>query len=161
MSLTVEDALHQLQVDGWCVLQEAIPAGVVDEIRRRVEIAVEKHGQVDELRGIGARKGLIAFEQSFSSYLADPRILAIAETLLGPHYRISFTSAQINYPGNPRGNWHADWPFNQNNAGHVPAPYPMPSFTSLRSGCSPHLTGERGDFDHSRQSSFAKQSVRS
>ena len=124
MSMTVEDALHQLQVDGWCVLQEAIPAGVVDEIRRRVEIAVEQHGQIDELRGVGARKGLIAFEQSFSPYLADPRILAIAETLLGPHYRISFTSAQINYPGNPRGNWHADWPFNQNNAGHVPAPYP-------------------------------------
>ena len=30
----------------------------------------------------------------------------------------------INYSGNARGNLHADWPFNQHNAGHIPAPYP-------------------------------------
>src|SRR5262245_4588754 len=105
--MTVEDALHQLQIDGWCVLQEAIPVGVVVDSRRSVAIAVENHGQIDELRGVGVRKGLIAFEQSFSTYLADPRILAIAGKLLGPHCRISFTSAHINYPGNARGNWHA------------------------------------------------------
>ncbi|MDP6446591.1 MAG: phytanoyl-CoA dioxygenase family protein [Pirellulaceae bacterium] len=29
-----------------------------------------------------------------------------------------------NQPGNKRGDWHADWPFNQKNAGHLPAPYP-------------------------------------
>ena len=38
--------------------------------------------------------------------------------------RISFTTAIINNPGNSRGPWHSDWPFNQNNAGHIPAPYP-------------------------------------
>jgi ectoine hydroxylase-related dioxygenase (phytanoyl-CoA dioxygenase family) len=27
-------------------------------------------------------------------------------------------------PGNARGAWHADWPFNQRNAGCIPAPYP-------------------------------------
>ena len=44
--------------------------------------------------------------------------------LLGPEARISFTTATINYPGNERGGWHADWPFNQRNAGRIPAPYP-------------------------------------
>lgn len=38
--------------------------------------------------------------------------------------RISFTTATINEPGNARGEWHADWPFNQRNAGCLPAPYP-------------------------------------
>ena len=27
-------------------------------------------------------------------------------------------------PGNARGYWHADWPYNQTNASHIPAPYP-------------------------------------
>ena len=50
--------------------------------------------------------------------------MKIATALLGHNLRISFTSAIVNEPGNARGGWHADWPFNQNNAGHVPAPYP-------------------------------------
>ena len=74
--------------------------------------------------GVATRKGLLAFNQSFVPYLADERILGIAEALFGPHVRISFTTAHINLPGNARGGWHADWPFNQNNAGHIPAPYP-------------------------------------
>ena len=45
------------------------------------------------------------------------------EALLGEHVRISFTTAQINFPGNKREGWHADWPFNQGTAGHVAAPY--------------------------------------
>ena len=43
---------------------------------------------------------------------------------MGQNVRVSFTSAMINYPGNARGGLHADWPFNQRNAGHIPAPYP-------------------------------------
>ena len=111
--MTLAEALLHLKLDGWCVLQEVIPPDNVEEVRRRVEIAVENHGRFDGVRGMGTCKGLIAFEQSFSPYLADPRLLAIVEALLGPHYRISFTSAQINHPGNARGPWHADWPFNQ------------------------------------------------
>ena len=39
----------------------------------------------------------------------------------------------INYPGNARGTLHSDWPFNQHNAGHMPAPYPdmVAHFTTL------------------------------
>ena len=51
--------------------------------------------------------------------------MAVIEGLLGPHARISFTSALINEPGNPRGNWHGDWPFNAQRAGHLPSPYPV------------------------------------
>ena len=38
--------------------------------------------------------------------------------------RISFTNTLITDPGNQRGGWHADWPYNQEKAAHIPAPYP-------------------------------------
>ena len=122
--LTLEQALARLKLQGWCVLEGVIPSDEVELIRQRVESAVQNHGTFDELKGQGARKGLIAYEQSFAPYLADPRILGVAHSLFGPQVRISFTSAHISYPGCVRGPLHADWPFNQNNAGHVLAPYP-------------------------------------
>ena len=38
--------------------------------------------------------------------------------------RISFTNTLITDPGNQRGGWHADWPYNQEKPGHIPVPYP-------------------------------------
>jgi len=57
-------------------------------------------------------------------YVADDRMMDIVEALFGPHARISMVTAAIKLPGNDRGEWHADWPFNQRNAGHIPMPYP-------------------------------------
>ncbi|SVE32867.1 uncharacterized protein METZ01_LOCUS485721, partial [marine metagenome] len=57
-------------------------------------------------------------------YLADRRLMEPIEGILGPTVKISYTTATINLQGNPRGSWHADWPFNQTNAGHVATPYP-------------------------------------
>ena len=48
----------------------------------------------------------------------------LISSTLGPFAHVSFASAIINAPGNPRGTWHSDWPFNQRVAGHVAAPYP-------------------------------------
>ena len=93
-------------------------------IRQSVEETTYAEGIQVGIEGVATRKGLLAFNQSFAPYLADKRILGIAEALFGPHVRISFTTAHINLPGNDRGGWHVDWPFNQNNAGHIPAPYP-------------------------------------
>ena len=61
---------------------------------------------------------------SFLPYLTDQRVLDVAEKWFGPHVRISFTNALVNSPGNERGGWHADWLYNQEKAGHIPAPYP-------------------------------------
>ena len=119
-----EQTLERLRLQGYCVLPGVIPGDEVDDIRRRVELAVQHHGTIDESSRVGSRKGLIAYEQSFARQLADRRVLGVAEALFGPHVRISFTSAQISYPGCARGNLHADWPFNQGNAAHIPAPYP-------------------------------------
>ena len=103
-------------------LKMSFPKDKVDTIRESVEKTVEAHGTYTGVKGVGTRKGLLAFNQSFAPYLADKRVLGIAEALFGPHVRISFTTAHINYPGNVRGALHADWPFNQHNAGHIPCP---------------------------------------
>ncbi|MAG35775.1 MAG: phytanoyl-CoA dioxygenase [Dehalococcoidia bacterium] len=119
----VEEKVARLRLDGWCVLEDVIPPDKADAVRASVESTATTHGSVDD-RGVATRKGLLAFDQSFAPYLADQRLLGIAEQLLGPHFRVSFTTVHMNLPGNTRGHWHADWPFNQQNAGHVPAPYP-------------------------------------
>ena len=73
---------------------------------------------------VSAVIGLLSVDQSVAQFLADQRVLAILESLLGKNIRISFTSLLINELGKRRTNMHTDWPFNQLNACHFPAPYP-------------------------------------
>ena len=122
--MDLQTALRYMKINGWCLLEGIIPADKVDAVRNSVEAAVSAHQSATAPDGIGHVPGLVRFEQSFAPYLAHPRLLGLVEALLGEHVRISFTTAQINFPGNDRGGWHADWPFNQETAGHVPAPYP-------------------------------------
>ena len=124
--MSIEDILAHLKVDGWHVAEGVIPADKVDAVRQSVENTVAEGSQGPRSRttGVGAATGLISRNQVLAPYLADRRALGVAEALFGPHVRISFTTAIINNPGNERGPWHSDWPFNQRNAGHIPAPYP-------------------------------------
>ena len=81
----------------------------------RVRRANADAASTSDNRMIGLEKGTVTFPLP---------VLGVAEGLFGSHYRISFTTAHISYPGNQRGKLHADWPFNQHNAGNIPAPYP-------------------------------------
>jgi ectoine hydroxylase-related dioxygenase (phytanoyl-CoA dioxygenase family) len=87
---------------------------------------------------------IISYDQTFAPYLAAPPIMALAKVMLGEHLRISFTTGTINYPGNERGGWHADWPFNQRNAGHIPAPYPDATFHLTTLWMFSSFTAENG-----------------
>lgn len=117
---------ERIRSQGWAVIPAVIPADRVEMVRERVLAAVDRyrHTRKGAPAQIGAVSGLINYEQAFAPYLADGRLLALGESLLGRNLRISYTSSIVNYPGNERGPWHADWPFNQHNAGHVRAPYP-------------------------------------
>ena len=121
----MERCLLNLRVNGWCLVKGVIPTDCVGAIRRAVSDTVVTYGNPEFLKkGTGFVPGVIAHNQEFAPYLAHPRLMTIARALLGAHVRISFTSAIVNNPGNVRGGWHADWPYNQNNAGHMEAPYP-------------------------------------
>ena len=117
--------LQRVRMDGFCVVENVIPAAARAAICERVAHATEEHGRAEaRAKGIGHVPGFIRYDQSLAPYLADPQLLELIEGLLGPLARVSFVSATINYPGNQRGDWHADWPFNQRNAGRIQAPYP-------------------------------------
>ncbi len=119
------DLSERVRKDGWCVVPGVIPSGELDSIRDNVSQATAERGRAEvAARGLGHLTGFIRYDQSLAPYLADRKLLDLFEALLGPYVRVSFTTATINYSGNERGGWHADWPFNQNNAGHVAAPYP-------------------------------------
>ncbi len=121
--MELDEWLWHMKVSGFCVVPEVVPADRCAELRERISQAVQRVGKASTPAGVGFLAGVINHEQSFAPYLADDRLLALCRALLGDWVRISFTSAIINPPGNPRGGWHADWPFNQKNAGHIPAPY--------------------------------------
>ena len=136
--MSTEEKLHQLKMNGYCVLEGIIPDDKVDEIRESVVAAQAAHHAKAEaelakirarghrvgVQGVANLKGVINETQTFAPYLADERIMAVTDALFGPYVRISCTDCVINYPGNERGYWHSDWPYNQTNATHIPAPYP-------------------------------------
>jgi ectoine hydroxylase-related dioxygenase (phytanoyl-CoA dioxygenase family) len=124
--MTIEEILLHLKLDGWCVIEGVIPPNKVGAVQESVlaTATAESRTQRSNIGGVASAKGLITLNQSFAPYLADKQLLGITDALFGPHVRISYTTAIVNYPGNDRGDWHSDWPFNQNNAGHIPAPYP-------------------------------------
>ncbi|MEZ4734418.1 MAG: phytanoyl-CoA dioxygenase family protein [Caldilineaceae bacterium] len=120
----MNDLHARMKLDGWCVVEGVIPAAVVATVRERTLAATNQHRNPNAPKNIGHLSGVINYDQAVAPYLADERLLGVIEGVLGPHVRISFTTATINEPGNARGGWHADWPFNQHNAGCIPAPYP-------------------------------------
>lgn len=128
------DALiNSVRENGFCLIENIIPEDRCADIRERLLAAVERYHSSTSPNRVGFIPSVINHDQSFAAYLADPRLMKILKPLLGHNLRISFTSVIVNEPGNARGGWHADWPFNQNNAGHIPAPYPDALFhlTSL------------------------------
>ena len=118
-----EARTRQLREEGWCVVPGVIPAGEVEAVRDSVEATVAERRRPDGPPGIGHLTAVVNYDQCLTPYLAHPGVTGLVRGLLGQHIRISFTTGTINYPGNLRGGWHADWPFNQTNAAHIPAPY--------------------------------------
>lgn len=135
--MNVKETLRQLDMDGFCIIGGVIPGDEVEAVREEVEAAVSgNRRQSDRMqenvrtrghrigsRGVAAIGGLINHVPRFGRYLADRRIVEPCENVFGPYTRISSVGAVMNYPGNARGYWHSDWPFNQTVAAHIPAPY--------------------------------------
>ena len=156
---TTQEILTHLDVAGYCVIEEVIPPTEVGTVRQNIAACLQAEYEATEKStaavraqghriggaGVQALPGIINLDQSFAPYLTETRIIGAVEALFGVHYRIATNSAMANHPGNDRGYWHADWPFNQTNAAHIPAPYPdtVTKLSSLwmLSEFSPHTGG--------------------
>lgn len=136
--MEISEFVSDIQQSGYCVIEDVIPADKVDSIRRQVVAAQQAHNAEAEAelaktrarghrigaRGVGTLKQVVNATQCFAAYLADERVLGVVESFFGDFARISCTDCVINHPGNERGYWHADWPYNGTNSTHVKAPYP-------------------------------------
>ncbi len=135
--MNVSETLRRLDMDGFCILRSVIPVDEVDDIRDKVENAVtENRRRTDQMQanvrarghrigatGVASTGDLINQTPRFGRYLADRRIVDPCESIFGPYVRVSSVGAVMNHPGNARGYWHSDWPFNQTVASHILAPY--------------------------------------
>jgi ectoine hydroxylase-related dioxygenase (phytanoyl-CoA dioxygenase family) len=136
--MNTQAAINQIIEDGYSVVDGVIPgdqvASIRDEIievqqrnneRTEAEFAkIRARGHRIGARGVAALRQVINETHCFAPWIADRKIMEVVETFFGPHSRISCTDCVINHPGNERGYWHADWPYNQTNASHIPTPYP-------------------------------------
>ena len=136
--LETRDRLRQIEMDGFCVLEDVIPADVVGDVRESVVAAQEakrEEAAADQEKtraqghrignpGVASMRQVLNETQGAAPYLADSRLMEIVSALFGPWPRISCTDVVINTCGCSRGYWHADWPYNHTNASNLPAPYP-------------------------------------
>ena len=131
----VAGCVESLQRYGFCVLDDVIPEGEVDEVCEEVRQAPSKSQANRELLEQGDPQGIqrdgrlkypsspvcdLAWMPKYSEHLAHPVVVAVAKSMLDDHIRI----AQFNYRAigqssegsrlDPRRRllreWHTDWP---------------------------------------------------
>ena len=124
MNPNLEGPCERLASAGWCVLEQVVPAACIGSASAQFLTALGAHKNPDPRRRLGKISGLVNCDQSLAPYFAETRLRALCDRFLGKHFRISFTTGMATFPGNERGALHADWPFNQHNASHIPTPYP-------------------------------------
>lgn len=138
LSPAVDDAVRRIRQDGFTILEGVIPAADVASVRDAVIAAQQRQHAASEamkaairakghrvgVEGVAGVRAVINETQAFAPWLADELLLDAARVFFGDHVRITCTDAVINHPGCGRGYWHSDWPYNQTNASHIPAPYP-------------------------------------
>ena len=137
-TVSVSETVAAIKTDGYSIVEGVIPADLVDNVRSEIVAAQQAHHEEAEIElaktrsrghrisnpGVANLRQVINATQCFAPYLADDRVLGAAEWFFGDFVRISSTDCVINHPGNERGYWHADWPYNATNSTHVKAPYP-------------------------------------
>ena len=122
----IQTFADQVKEIGYCIVPEVIPAAHGEALRTHLQSVGEnlRRAEIHESQQVSAVKGLLSVDQRVANYVADERVMAILSQLLGNKLRISFCSLMTNEPGKKRTVMHADWPYNQDRACHIPAPYP-------------------------------------
>ena len=138
MNEQIADAVRRVGQDGFTILEGVIPDDQVGFVRDEIVAAQQRRyaqaeaelaairakGHRVGVEGVASFRGAINETQVFAPWLVERRLLGVAKSFFGEHIRISCTDCVTNHPGCGRGYWHADWPYNQTNASHIPVPYP-------------------------------------
>ncbi|ATB42179.1 phytanoyl-CoA dioxygenase [Cystobacter fuscus] len=136
--MRTDEIVERVRAEGWCVVDGIIPALELPEVQESVrgELDAQSAGWAAEVsrisqagfqmppKGILHAQAVINRQPQLASHVTHPRLMEACEALLGRYFRVSSVGAIVTYPGNERGYWHADWPFNQKLATALPSPYP-------------------------------------
>ena len=125
--MTAEEIVFELQLHGWCLLEEVIPAQEVGAVRQSIEQTAQEWAKSQPNSKPSASisvKDILNLDQSFTPYLAHEKILGPARALWGPYIRFRTAKGLVEYPGTKRANFHADGPYIQGAPMRVCAPYP-------------------------------------
>ncbi len=120
--MILEPLRRQFIEQGYCYLDGVIPPDELGRIRAGVERDVWAHNHLE--KPTGYVPGFLRHNQDVAPYLAAAPMTQFVESFFGPHFRVSMLTGIVNGSGIPRGPLHSDWPYNQNSAAHIPAPYP-------------------------------------
>ena len=121
----MEPYVTQVRDEGWCVLEDVIPAPEVAAIRREVETSEAEYREFSEQHDKWARN-VISFMPNFAGHLASERLLEVMRAVLGPQVRISQTEYKTRPPHYElvRG-YHSDFPYDLKQKWHIPQPFPQ------------------------------------
>lgn len=124
--MSVGERVQLVRDQGFCVVPDVIPESEIQEVHASVLKTVGELGETSYFAPSSTVciASLINYNQSFASYLVESRLTELVVSLLDEHYRVSFTTALVNYPSQERGQWHADWPFLQHCGARIAQPYP-------------------------------------
>ena len=121
---TIKPHVIQLREEGWCVLDNVVPADVVDAVREEVETSEADYNEFRKEHGVWGRN-VISFMPKFAAHLANERLLTTIQQLLGPQVRISQTEYKIRPPHYELVRaYHSDFPYDLNQKWHIPQPFP-------------------------------------
>lgn len=115
-------ARREFEEKGFASLGRVVAPSEIDAVRLSVERDVLAHSVVPFPEGYVP--GFLRHNQALAPYLASEQVYGFMRLFFGEHVRISMLSGIVNSPGFSRGAFHADWPYNQGSAAHIPAPYP-------------------------------------
>ena len=83
---------------GYCVIEGVIPPGEVDAIREsmvKTLVSIDDKNASSESMDKGA---ILKYDQSIAPYLADRKIMDVAEAIFGPHVRADAGAIVVRHP---------------------------------------------------------------
>jgi ectoine hydroxylase-related dioxygenase (phytanoyl-CoA dioxygenase family) len=105
--MALDDDLAALSRDGYVILRDVLPPDVVARMRARIDEAIARDGP----RDVHLWDNLTSHDEAFRDMATHPRVLALAEALLGPDCVLSGTIARTPTPGAAAQNLHRDTSF--------------------------------------------------
>ncbi len=122
--MNIEETVTRVREDGWAVVDGVIPGDEADAVKASVLATLERARAAPPEWARRVTGSLFTVDQSLAPYVADRRLVGVAEALWGRHVKITVSTPVVRYPGNNPQGWHSDWPFNQKHAAIIEAPYP-------------------------------------